>query len=170
MEGRMLTAEEIVNLFWSLVTFGVLLSLWFGWPSIEPRIRIALRLMSRHFTVTPPENQLAAGENPDDVQHNNNGNNDEKLIATLQNEHNRLLLIAKAQSLAALIHAKKIGQTDGIKLVFGVSPSSSNKVYIAAREAVQAELARLASLDTETPEQAEARLRAMVAASRQSPE
>lgn len=165
--GRMLTADEIVNLTWALITFGIITSLWFAWPSIEPWIG---RVMSRYFAGTPDENQLASGKNPADVQNNNNDNNDTTLIAMLQNERNQVLLTAKAQALATLVHAKKVGQTEGIKLVFGVSPSSSNKTYLAARDTLQAELARLASLNIETPEQAEARLRAMVAASRKEPE
>jgi len=161
--GRTLTADEIVSLFYSAITFVVLVSLWFAWPTIGPKLSPLWRIMSRLLGALPGLDQLTVG---DTAPENNNRNNDDNLIAMLQNERNQLLLVAKAQALAALVHAKKIGQTEGIKLVFGVSPSSSNKVYLAARDALQAELSRLENLDIETPEAAESRLRAMVAASR----
>jgi hypothetical protein len=63
-------------------------------------------------------------------------------IAITQNDSNGLLLTAKAEALAALVKAGKVGETEGIKLVFGVSPSSSNPRYQAARAALKAELAK----------------------------
>ncbi len=82
------------------------------------------------------------------LQNNNNG------IATPTTDSNELLLQAKAQALAAMVKAKKIGETDGIKLVFGVAASSSNPRYIAARAALKAELERLDNhFPNQTPEQ-----------------
>lgn len=69
--------------------------------------------------------------------------NDNNSIAITTTEHNALLFAAKADALAALVHAGKVGETEGIKLVFGVGPSSSNKTYQAARELLKARLARL---------------------------
>lgn len=81
-------------------------------------------------------------------------------IAMPQNGSNELLLRAKAESLAAMIHAGKIGQTEGIKLIFGVGPSSTNPRYQAARDATVAALQRLkadATYAELTPEQAQTR-------------
>lgn len=69
--------------------------------------------------------------------------NSNNRVATPQNASNDLLLQAKAEALAAMVKAGKIGETDGIKMVFGVSPSSSNPRYQAARAALKAELAKL---------------------------
>lgn len=70
-------------------------------------------------------------------QYSNNG------IATPTTDSNALLLRAKAETLAALVKAGKVGETEGIKLIFGVAPSSSNPRYIEARAALKEALARL---------------------------
>lgn len=81
-------------------------------------------------------------------QNNNNG------IATPQNDSNDLLLQSKAESLAIMVKAGKIGETDGIKLIFGVGPSSSNPRYLAARDALKKELEKLDNpYPRRTPEQ-----------------
>lgn len=64
-------------------------------------------------------------------------------IAITAKERNALLLQAKAEALATMVKAQKVGETEGIKLVFGVSPSSTNQRYIDARAALKAELARI---------------------------
>jgi len=53
------------------------------------------------------------------------------------------LLQGQARALAAMVKAGKIGETDGIKMVFGVSASSTNPRYQAARAALKEELAKL---------------------------
>lgn len=65
-------------------------------------------------------------------------------IAPPQNDRNDLLLSAKAEALAALVLAGKVGETEGIKIVYGVAPSSSNPRYLAARAALKAELEKQA--------------------------
>src|SRR5260221_12459979 len=55
------------------------------------------------------------------------------------------LLLGPARALATMAGAGKVGQTEGIKLVFGVSPSPTNPRYIAARAALKNELPRLES-------------------------
>lgn len=77
-------------------------------------------------------------------QHSNNA------IAKPQNDSNVVLLGAiktkdegKAEALAALVHAKKIGETEGIELVFKVRPSSTNPRYQNARALLKAELEKL---------------------------
>lgn len=64
-------------------------------------------------------------------------------IAMPQNDSNALLLHAKAEALAAMVKAGKIGETDGIKTVFGEKPSSTNPRYLAARDALKQALAEL---------------------------
>ncbi len=64
------------------------------------------------------------------------------VIAITQNEPNALLLHARADALAALVVAGKVGETEGIKLVFGASPSSSNRTYLDARTALKAAIAK----------------------------
>jgi hypothetical protein len=64
-------------------------------------------------------------------------------IAIDDNERNALLFAGKSDALAAMVHAGKIGETEGIKIVYGVGPSSTNKTYQAAREMLKARLARL---------------------------
>jgi hypothetical protein len=71
---------------------------------------------------------------------NNNG------IATPnppQGEGNELLLRGRAEALAAMVKAEKIGETEGLKIVFKVSPSSTNPRYQVARSLLKEELARL---------------------------
>jgi hypothetical protein len=85
-------------------------------------------------------------------QNNNNG------VAITQPDRNALLLFAKAEALAALVKAGKVGETEGIKLVFGVNPSSSNPRYTAARAALKDALIKLEPPKFNlTPEQIQAR-------------
>lgn len=68
------------------------------------------------------------------------------------------LLLGQARALAAMVKAGKIGETEGIKLVFGVAPSSTNPRYQAARAALKEELAKLEPAKFHrTPEQEAAR-------------
>lgn len=84
--------------------------------------------------------------------------NDNNGIAITQNDCNALLLQAKAEALAALVKAEKVGETEGIKLVFGVTPSSSNPRYLAARAALKEALTKLDPPKFHlTPEQRQAR-------------
>lgn len=53
------------------------------------------------------------------------------------------LLDGQARALAIAVRAGKYGETEGLKAVFGVSPSSTNQRYIDARAALKAELAKL---------------------------
>lgn len=73
-------------------------------------------------------------------------------------DRNGLLLEGQARALATMVKAGKIGETEGIKIVFGISPSSTNARYLAARAALKAELDRLSSsYPPLTPEQRRAR-------------
>lgn len=86
--------------------------------------------------------------------------NDNNGIAAAMAETNALLFAAKADVLAAMVQAGKVGETEGIKIVFGVGPSSSNKTYLTARELLKARLARMQpeKYPLLTPEQEAARV------------
>jgi hypothetical protein len=101
----------------------------------------------------PQSNQEPAFSPATTTQQNSNNG-----IAITATERNALLLQAKAEALATMVKAQKVGETDGIKIVFGVSPSSSNPRYIAARSALKDELAKLDPPKYRmTPEQEKAR-------------
>lgn len=80
-------------------------------------------------------------------------------IAVTTAETNALLFAARADVLAAMVHAGKVGETEGIRIAFGVGPSSSNKTYLTARELLKARLARMQpdKYPLLTPEQEAAR-------------
>lgn len=56
---------------------------------------------------------------------------------------NELLLRNQARALAKLVKAGKVGETEGLQIVFGVRPSSTNVRYIEVRAMLKAELAHL---------------------------
>ena len=132
------------DLAWILVALAVAVFLMSGGPQA-----IGRAFMRRYYPygfmsraaelVTDDERAELLGESlaTTTPQNDNNG------IAITATEHNALLFAAKADALAALVHAGKVGETEGIKLVFGVGPSSSSKTYQAARELLKARLARL---------------------------
>lgn len=78
-------------------------------------------------------------------------------IATPAIDSNDLLLRNEAATLAKLVKAGKVGETEGIKLVYGVAPSSSNPRYLRARAMLKEELAKLepGAKYNRTPEEAE---------------
>ncbi len=129
----------------------------YGWKLFT---HIIYRLLIGHY----PDDNVIVNQSDDDAdyvdiapvattpQNNNNG------IATPAMDSNALLLQAKAESLAKMVKAGKIGETDGIKLIFEVSPSSSNPRYIAARAALKTALEKLDNpYPHRTAEQAETR-------------
>lgn len=65
------------------------------------------------------------------------------VIAMSATDRNTFLLVAKAEALAALVKAGKVGETEGIKIVYGLSPSGSNPRYVAARDALKEALIKL---------------------------
>jgi hypothetical protein len=95
------------------------------------------RVMSREL---PWSDDETAPDPPATTTPRNDGNG----TAISTTEYNALLFAAKADALAAMVHAGKVGETEGIKIVFGVGPSSTNKTYQTAREMLKARLARLA--------------------------
>lgn len=101
----------------------------------------------RYVAVRRPLVASDDDEYEDDLSSNNNASNEQQSIAITATERNALLFAGQVDALAALVHAKKIGETEGIKIVFGVSPSSTNKTYLAARAMLKARLERLQSPD-----------------------
>lgn len=93
-------------------------------------------------------------ENDDESPATTTPQNSNNAIAMQRNESNTLLLEAKAQGLAALVKAGKVGETEGILIVFGVKPSSTNPKYQEARTALKTELRRLESIPFPTLEAA----------------
>lgn len=78
-------------------------------------------------------------------------------VAITQLDSN-LLLQEDARVLAIMVKAGKVGETEGIRLVFSCAPSSSNPKYIAARSALKAELEKLTNpYPQRTPEQRQLR-------------
>lgn len=68
---------------------------------------------------------------------------DNNAVAMQQQHDNALLLQGAAQALAKVVKAGLIGETAGIKLVFGLTPSSTSTRYQTVRNALQSELALL---------------------------
>lgn len=65
-------------------------------------------------------------------------------VATAQNDRNELLLRNKAEALAAMVKAGIVGETKGIKIVYGCGPSSDPaSLYQRARMMLKEELQRL---------------------------
>lgn len=82
-------------------------------------------------------------ENTDDDPATTTIAKEQQSIAITQQDRNVLLFQGETQALAKMVHAGKVGETEGIKIVYGVSPSSSNPKYIAARAALKEELEKL---------------------------
>ena len=78
-----------------------------------------------------------------DSNNNNNGATAANVIAMPQNGRNALLQDGKVAALTRMVVAKKVTQTEGIELVFGVKASGSNATYREIRDALKAELERL---------------------------
>jgi hypothetical protein len=78
---------------------------------------------------------------------------DPQPIAMTTTDRNTLLLYAKAEALAAMVRAGKVGETEGIKIVYGLSPSGSNPRYTEARSALKAALGALERRYPTTPDE-----------------
>lgn len=151
------TAQRVAQAIYAGLGLGVALAIFFYLshrtedygPTRWDRWK-AWYLMSRAERRRTADSVVAPPEFPA----NNKTQHDPQLIAIEGNERNALLFAGKADALAAMVYAGKIGETEGIKLVFGVGPSSTNKTYLTAREMLKARLARLQPTKPLTPEQA----------------
>lgn len=74
-------------------------------------------------------------------------------VAITQTDRNALLLDGRMDALATFVAARLISETEGIKLLEGVNPSSSNKTYQAARAALKAAQARRQTFPALTEDQ-----------------
>lgn len=113
-----------------------------GWKLFT---RLAYKvLIGRDIDAPVIVNSMESDDEKEDIalpatkQQNNNN-----VIATPATDSNALLLQNTARNLAIAVKAGKMTETEGIKLFFGVSPSSSNPRYLAARAALKAELEKL---------------------------
>jgi len=124
---------------------------WLVWDRRDLFAPIIEQIAHRYIDVRLPSyDELDEAESDDgDVvagpvsPRNNNGATSNNVIATLQNERNALLRDGKVAALARLVATKKVTQTEGIELVFGVKASGSNATYREIRDALKAELERL---------------------------
>lgn len=100
--------------------------------------------IARYVAVQIMSNEIREiDEIDDESQATTSTQNNNNTVAITQNDSNALLFQLKAEVLATMVKAGKIGETEGIKLVFGVAPSSSNPRYLAARAALKEELMKL---------------------------
>jgi hypothetical protein len=137
--------QRVGQAFWASVIVFTLIGVYFylTQPAYDygpPRWRrwLTRYIMSHDETLRRREQRLHADETAATTTQQNADNG----VATPQNDSNALLR-AKAEALAAMVKAGKIGETEGIRIVFGVAPSSSNPRYLAARAALKSELERL---------------------------
>lgn len=132
---------------------------WWAWLErryLAGRDRPIAELLTSTHADDPGDDLSLQDDDPPATTTSQNDNNG---VAITQNESNALLLQAQAATLAAMVKAGKIGETEGIRLVFGVAPSSSNPKYLAARAALKTELAKLSPspYPQRTPEQEQVR-------------
>jgi len=124
---------------WIAISFGALLLLYWYLMSPNKCGEQRWRALRDHFIMSndepPGEGDLPVAETAATTATERNN-----AIATPQNDSNELLLRAKADALAAMIAAGKVTQTEGIKIVFGVSPSSSSPHYQQCRNLVRSRL------------------------------
>jgi len=129
------TPVDILRWAWpglELAGYLVKRAVCFAWQPLPDDVPYLLRRY-----VEPPAEELE-GENNNAVAPT--ATTSLQTIAKPQNDDNELLLQGKAYALAVLVRARKIGQTEGIYLVFGEKPSSTNGRYLRARALLQEQL------------------------------
>jgi hypothetical protein len=107
--------------------------------SYESLLRFGVPIMESMWAPVVDENNNQIAEETPATTTQQNPQNALQSVTTNSNE----LLQGQARALAVFVKGGKVGETEGIKMVFGVSPSSSNPRYLAARAALKAELERL---------------------------
>lgn len=103
--------------------------------------RIFQRLVHRYFVLSSQEEEES--EEGDFARSNNPAKSPAMMIIEPQNSSNVSLLEARVEVLAMMVHYGKIGQTEGIKLVFGETPGSTHHRYQLIRALLKEELAQL---------------------------
>lgn len=129
--------------FW--LTIGALLIfVWLEFERLSAWWRDRAVKRSRHADPEIMSRDDAWGDDDqgvaDDPQQNNNATT---IDCNDESDDNALLLRNEATALAKLVKAGIVGETKGLQIVFDVKPSSTSPRYLAAREALKAELARL---------------------------
>lgn len=131
-------------------------------PGWWPVLRVLLwALVDRFFIVrwnmssqSPDDGDDPAtedGEKTPEALVKRNGETGENAIATVKNEGNDPFHFPDLfTGLARLVQAKKVGETEVLKLVCEVNPGKSDR-YIAARDQLHAALAALSSEPTYRP-------------------
>lgn len=147
---------------WMLIGLVALLALLWLWDRVAPLVGILYGLFAAPVVQTVKDFKarylLMPEDRPVDYVDEDNEEpalspvaplvaatpqNPRNVIAMSATDRNELLLVAKAEALAALVKAGKVGETEGIKIVYGLSPSGSNSRYTAARDALKQALADL---------------------------
>lgn len=119
--------------FWLVIlTLGFL-----GWLEFN---RLRSWAVNRFFTDMSSAGEWEEDENDPPTVAATIATTQQQPIATPATDNNALLLQAKAEALAALVEAGAVTETKGLQLVFNVRPSSTNPRYLAARDALHAEL------------------------------
>jgi len=160
-----MSQEEIGNWAAIIITVGLisigLISMLIGqlarlrewWREGINQARAPRHITSSRWRNSNDDDPLYADNSPATTTPQNNNNR----VATPQLDSNALLQ-TRAADLAKMVHAGKIGETEGIRLIFGCAPSSSNPKYIAARAALKKELEKLTNpYPYRTPEQEQRR-------------
>lgn len=138
-----ITLSDVLWILGSLAVFVAVVFLVQALPNIA---QFAHAVVNRYFTIR--YDMSSAGEWGDDEPDvagvaATTATTQQQSIAMQQSDSNALLLHAKAEALAQLVKAGAIGETKGLQIVFSVRPSSTNPRYLAARDALKAEMARL---------------------------
>lgn len=117
------------------------------WPRIS---QLVAALRRRYVTISWPEfmSTLADESDEDEPVYPDNApaaTTPQPATTALQSDatYSKGLLDGQARALAIAVKEGRYKETEGIKAIFGVSPSSTNPKYIAARAALKAELAKL---------------------------
>lgn len=159
----MVTLQDVFTILIGTATLGAIFAIG-GWIW-EHRIQLANRYLTfdtlQRWDIPIMESMWVldngdnGSENDEDSPATTTPQNTLHPIADAQDDSNDLLL---AKGLAKMIKAGKVGQTDGIQIMFGVKPSSTNKRYQTIRDAVQFELKALDNpYPNRTPEQEQRR-------------
>lgn len=138
------SAQLQLNDLWGILIGIVLFILMLGWREIADWLRVGVN----RFVIVRRIDMSSAGAWEDDENDvvdvtATTATTQQQWIATPQNDSNAVLLQRDAATLAKLVKAGAIGETKGLQIVFGVRPSSTNPRYLAARDALKAELAKL---------------------------
>lgn len=140
MNGAQIHLEDLKGLIIPISLFILLVF----WRDVRDGLRPAVKYF---FPYLRPDMSSADewGEDENDVAAlpTTTATTQQQWIATPQNDSNALLFQQQVEDLAKMVKAGAVGETKGLHIIFGVKPSSSNPRYLAARDALKAELAKM---------------------------